>query len=130
MMPRLTTAALAVLVAAGFAAPAHSEALVAYTKDFTAFHSAFCDAPRDGEYFFVLPVNIFEEHKTFDCADGTYTLRTTPAADDPGHMLYNVDPPHAVANGFDCDAKADTGMQSVAINCIPADLEQEGHSKT
>lgn len=122
--------AAALVFVATLAFPAHADTMVSQAQDMESFRMAFCEAPRAGEHIFVLPVSIFKDNTSFDCDDGTYGLRTSEPADDPGHMLFNVDPPHGSETSLDCDGKADIGVTMVAINCIPVSEESADHSKT
>ena len=110
--------------------PAQADELVTEAADLAEFQEHFCAAGRESERIFVVPAAIFTETQSVGCEDGTSTLRMTESADDPGHTVFNIDPPHGVESAFDCDGKADTGMSMVALNCIPASAEQSGHSKT
>lgn len=94
-----------------------------------AFVEAFCAADRSGAHIFMLPLAAFEHDATLDCPDGASTMRMAEPADDPGHVVLNIDPPSGVDDGFDCDAKADIGMEFVALNCLPANAEAVDHRK-
>ena len=108
-----------------FATAAESE--VFETDDFEAFVEAFCAADRAREHIFVLPIQGFMDADEIACPEGTSTPRTAEPADDPGHVVLNVDPPEGVADGLDCDGKVDLGMKMVAINCLPASAESPDH---
>lgn len=110
--------------------PAGADELVSQAGDFAEFEQQFCDASREGEHIFVVPAAVFSEQESVTCEDGESTLRTSEPEDDPGHVVFNIDPPHGVEMAFDCDGKADIGMATVALNCLPASAEQAGHEKT
>ncbi len=94
------------------------------------FNREFCNAARDKTHIFILPVEIFASQTNVSCSDGISILRVTEPQGDPGHKIYNVDPPHGVQDGLDCDGKADIGMSIIAINCVPANLETADHNKS
>ncbi len=112
-----------------FAMPACSQAPESTANTFDQFKAQFCQANRAQEHIFVLPLAAFDEHSTIECDFGTSGMRSAEPADDPGHVVLNVDPPADVPDGFDCDSKADVGMTYVALNCLPANKESAGHAK-
>jgi len=112
------------------ALPAAADQIVSQASDYQEFKQQFCSAYRGGEHIFILPAKIFSIEQVVECPDGTSTLRMAEPADDPGHTIFNIDPPHGVESAFDCDGKADSGMGLVALNCIPASAEAAGHKKT
>ena len=115
-------------VGATLIAPAAlADGLVSDTRDADAFTAAFCAADRSTQHIFVVPMSVFQAGGDLTCDDGTSTLRMTEPSDDPGHAVVNIDPPEGVADGFDCDGKADLGMSLIAINCLPANLESADH---
>ncbi|MEM8590384.1 MAG: hypothetical protein AAGG65_20175 [Pseudomonadota bacterium] len=115
-------------VCATLVAPAAlADDLVSDTRDADAFTAAFCAADRSTQHIFVVPMSVFQAGDDLTCDDGTSTVRMTEPADDPGHAVVNIDPPDGVADGFDCDGKADLGMSLIAINCLPANLESADH---
>ena len=116
-------AVCATLVAPG----ALADDLVSDTRDADDFAAAFCAADRSTQHIFVVPMSVFQAGGEVTCDDGTSTVRMTEPADDPGHAVVNIDPPDGVADGFDCDGKADLGMSLIAINCLPANLESADH---
>ena len=128
-MTRLSAALAAAIVAAATGSALADHAVVE-ADSFDAFQEAFCAADHDHEHIFVVPIAMFDEHESFACDSGTFGLRKSEPADDPGHGVYNVDPPHGVDSAFDCDAKADIGMTNIALNCIPVSMETEDHDKT
>ena len=111
------------------ALPACSQAPESNANTFGQFVAQFCQANRAQEHIFVLPLAAFEAKSSVVCEYGTSGLRWAEPADDPGHVVLNVDPPSGVADGFDCDSKADKGMEFVAINCLPANREEADHAK-
>lgn len=123
------------LIAAGVAlaiagiADAASAQMVSQSADYSEFKTQFCAAEHDGEHIFVLPVAVFSEEKGVACDNGESMFRTAEPADDPGHLVMNIDPPSGAETAFDCDGKADEGMAMVAINCLPADMESAMHPK-
>lgn len=127
---RTTFKAISALAPLILADPALADELVSQAADLAEFEKRFCGASREGEHIFVVPAAIFTETQSVNCEDGTSTLRMTQPADDPGHTVFNIDPPHGIEAAFDCDGKADTGMEMIALNCIPAAAEQPGHRKT
>ncbi|MEM7398431.1 MAG: hypothetical protein AAGF48_13795 [Pseudomonadota bacterium] len=110
------------------AANAAHHKTVSKSKSFKEFSEQFCAAKRDAQHIFVVPVSVFTEGSV-KCDDGESKLRTTEPKDDPGHMVFNVDPPAGSKNSFDCDGKADTNMTTVAINCLPVSKEAASHQK-
>ena len=118
-----------VLISIGSATAGEMISQVSDPSDFT---KTFCAASREAPHIFVLPADLFQvgEQKGVTCDDGESKLRVSEPQDDPGHRVYNIDPPHGSKNGLDCDGKADIGMAMVAINCLPANFEAEGHTKS
>lgn len=51
----------------------------------------FCAASRSAPHIFVVPVAVFEQ-KVVECDDGESTLRTAEPDDDPGYIVFNIDP--------------------------------------
>ena len=124
-----------VFLAAAFLALSPATSGIASEKvtaadNFERFNEKFCRASRRHGHIFVVPLEALEGHTSLACDFGEFTLRMTEPSNDPGHYVINIDPPASVANGLDCDAKADMGMQRVALNCLPADQEAAGHSKS
>lgn len=120
-------ASVVTICAALIAPAAFADDLVSDTRDADEFTSAFCAADRSNQHIFVLPMSVFQTGGDLTCDHGTSTLRMSEPSDDPGHAVVNIDPPEGVADGFDCDGKADLGMSLVAINCLPANLESANH---
>lgn len=110
--------------------PAAASDLVTEVLDPVAFEEAFCVASRDRPHIFVVQASMFVETRSVLCQDGVSTLHSSVSADDPGHTVFSIDPPHGVENAFNCDGKADTGMAVVALNCIPVSAETAAHRKT
>ena len=77
----------------------------------------------------MLPVAIFSEETGVASDDRQSAFRTIELADDPGHLVINIDPPSGAKTAFDCDSKVDEGMTILAINCLPADAESAMHPK-
>ena len=125
-----TTVSLAALVLLGFSQAASADDMVMQARNFSEFSEQFCNASRTGEHIFVVPAEIFTSAKSISCSHGDSLLRMSEPSDDPGHAVYNIDPPSGVADAFDCDGKADIGMDRVALNCLPANSEKAGHRKT
>ncbi|MEM8852194.1 MAG: hypothetical protein AAGD34_00750 [Pseudomonadota bacterium] len=94
-----------------------------------AFKAALCHVDRSGGQIFVVPLSVFEDGGSIDCDGSVYSMRIAEPADDPGHVVLNIDPPSDLADGFDCDAKADIGLAEVALNCLPANAEAADHRK-
>ena len=92
-----------------------------------SFASKLCSANKNAEHVFVVPVTVFKNNREISCDFGKYTLRANDDNADPGHVLYNIDPPKGVSKAFDCDAKADVGMQNIGVNCLPVDKETSDH---
>ena len=103
---------------------------VSQAKSPEQFTEKFCGAKLDKQHIFVVPTSILTTEKSINCDVGIYTIRTAEPSDDAGHIVFNVDPPEGVENGLDCDGKADIGMETVAINCLPANMEAADHTKT
>ena len=125
-----TIASLTVVAVLGFAQNAAADDMVMQASNFSEFTEQFCNASRTGEHIFVVPAQIFTTAKSVSCSHGDSMLRMSEPSDDPGHAIYNIDPPSGVADAFDCDGKADIGMDMVALNCLPANSEKAGHRKT
>ena len=87
----------------------------------------FCTASKFHQAIFILPLKVVKGIDQLRCSQGVSTVRVTELIDDPGHVLVNIDPPNGVKNTFDCDAKADVGMQAVAINCLRVKDESASH---
>ena len=105
-----------------------SDQSMSQAANFEEFTAKFCAASRTAPHIFVVPVAVFEE-QTVTCDDGDSTLRTAEPNDDPGHIVFNIDPPHGSKQSFDCDGKADVDMTPVAINCLPVAEETATHPK-
>ncbi len=112
------------------ATPAFAQSVVTEADSFESFSSSFCSASHDAEHIFVVPAAVFSEHSEVACDNGVSGLRLSEPEDDPGHTVFNIDPPSGAPTALDCDGKADTGMETIAINCIPADMESVDHKKT
>ncbi|MEO4043568.1 hypothetical protein AAFN47_18385 [Hoeflea sp. CAU 1731] len=112
------------------ATPSLAQSIVAEADSFESFSSAFCSASHEAAHIFVVPAAIFSEHSEVTCDNGVSGLRSSEPEDDPGHTVFNIDPPSGAPTALDCDGKADTGMETIAINCIPADMESVDHKKT
>jgi len=110
-------------------ADAASAQMVSQAADYSEFKAQFCAADHGEEHIFVLPVAVLSEQKGVACDNGESMFRTAEPADDPGHVVINIDPPSGAKSGFDCDGKADERMAIVAINCLPADMESAMHPK-
>ena len=123
----LTCVCVFALASIGSATAGEMVSQVSGQSDFT---KSFCAASREAPHIFVLPANLFDAQKSVTCSDGDSRLRVSEPQDDPGHRVYNIDPPHGSKSGLDCDGKADIGMAMVAINCIPADFETADHKKS
>jgi|AP12_2_1047962.scaffolds.fasta_scaffold74419_2 hypothetical protein len=120
------------LLAAGVAfmvAGTASAQTVSQAGNYSQFKDQFCAADHSGQHIFVLPMAVFSDEKSVACDNGESMLRTMEPADDPGHIVFNIDPPPDAEAAFDCDGKADEGMTTVAINCLPADEESAMHPK-
>lgn len=111
------------------AAFAASEMYVSQAGNGSQFNQQFCAANRAEQHVFVLPAAVFSDEKSITCDDGESMLRTSEPADDPGHILFNIDPPAGSKESFDCDGKADVGMTTIAINCLPVGMESKMHPK-
>ena len=88
---------------------------------------AFCTASKNHQAIFILPLKLVKEIDQISCPQGVSSVRVTELKTDPGHVLVNVDPPSGVKDTLDCDAKADVGMQAVAINCLKVGQESASH---
>ncbi|MEM8563805.1 MAG: hypothetical protein AAGF57_16325 [Pseudomonadota bacterium] len=121
---------LALSLSLGSSAALAIDSLVSTTSTKAEFTDAFCASDRTTQHIFVLPMSVFTEGGDLVCPSGTSTLRMSEPADDPGHAVLNIDPPAGVADGFDCDGKADKGMSLVAVNCLPQNLESSDHTKS
>lgn len=126
-MMRLTIAAVFAACAVSAASAQSTDVTLVRAPSAATFEASFCGADRSGAAIFVIPLNIFEDGGEIACDHGTSATRMVEPADDPGHVVLNVDPPAGVADGFDCDAKADIGMFEVALNCLPANAEAADH---
>lgn len=103
-------------------------ATISESADYDEFTSQFC-AAADGQHIFVVPTAVLTDQKSINCEAGASGIRIAEPADDPGHLVINVDPPDGVKSALDCDGKADVGMTLVAINCLPASMESMEHPK-
>ena len=124
MLRTILAASAITLASAGVAVSAD---YVTQTTGYEDFSAKFCATERTDQHIFIVPTTVFGETASVTCDDGDSMLRTGEPADDPGHTVYNIDPPEGSESGFDCDGKADTGMSLVAINCLPADMESADH---
>lgn|GEM_PF-6686662 len=129
-MERCSFALAAALGLALTAPAAQAQTMVSTSADFSAFTTQFCGADRSAPHIFVLPLSVFQANSSVSCDFGAATMRVTEPASDPGHYVLNIDPPAGVEDGLDCDSKVDEGMDLVALNCLPANLEQAGHRKS
>ena len=95
------------------------------------FQSIFCKLDPAKQSHPIIPADVYNDAagKKFKCGEVTYGVRVHPDKDDPGHNVYNVDPPAGAKNVLDCDAKADVGMLNVALNCMPVTEETTEHIK-
>ena len=96
------------------------------------FQSIFCKLDPAKQSHPILTAGFDYKVKSiteFTCGDLTYRVRVHPDKDDPGHNIYNVDPPSGVKNVLDCDGKADVGMLNIALNCMPISEETIEHVK-
>ncbi len=120
---------IAALMALAPATTGLAKEKVTSAETFENFNEKFCRASRRHGHIFVVPLSALQGHTSLSCDFGEFTLRMTESSGDPGHVVINIDPPASATNGLDCDAKADTGMQRVALNCLPAD-QTSGHGKS
>jgi hypothetical protein len=97
--------------------------------NYDEFAAAFCAADHTGQHIFAMPVGVMTENTGVECDNGVSQFRVAEPDDDPGHYVFNIDPPEGAEAGFDCDGKADVGMSAVAINCLPANMEAMEHPK-
>lgn len=105
---------------------------IAGSEDATEkFQAIFCKLDPVKQSHPVIPADVYKASagKEITCGELTYTVRVTPDQADPGHNHYNVDPPSGVKGALDCDAKADIGMQGIALNCMPVSEETTEHVK-
>ena len=119
-------------VVLSFAANAFPKFITTY-DNFDNFTKAFCSAAQDGkEKVFMMTDDLFaDQPKTFACQDGNeYKMYRTEARDDRGHFVYSIDATKkATEKLFDCDGKADMGMQVFGLNCFPVSKEVTQHRK-
>lgn len=108
---------------------AQAETTLIKSSNFTDFQGNYCDASGEIEHILIVPAALFEENTNLTCGDVTTKIYMSESKDDPGHILYNVDPLPGVSNSLDCDGKADEGMVVIALNCLPADHESKSHKK-
>ncbi|MEM9243636.1 MAG: hypothetical protein AAGA27_06220 [Pseudomonadota bacterium] len=109
---------------------AKSSTPVFKAQDYQTFSKQFCGASSKQAAIFALPSAIFTHHNNVDCGKlGVYSLRANELSSDPGHIIYNIDPPKHAKQGFDCDGKADIGMKIIAINCYPVNLISADHHR-
>ncbi len=102
---------------------------VSTSYGFAKFSDQFCGANRSLEQIFVLPIEIFATNSKISCDFGASTLRLSKSQRDPAHYILNIDPPQNVADGLDCDSKANINMSIVALNCLPANREKIGNKR-
>jgi len=95
------------------------------------FQAIFCKLDPAKQSHPAIPADVYKgaAGNEFTCGELTYKVRVTPDESDPGHSLYNVDPPSGVKVALDCDAKADVGMSDIALNCMPVSEETTEHVK-
>lgn len=111
-------------------ASATSPQLIVEANNYDELSDKFCAANHSAEHILVLPAAIYDSHKTIECESGTFGLRVAEPKEDPGHKIYNIDPPHGAASALDCDGKADIGMAIIALNCYPVSKEAAAHPKS
>lgn len=116
------------LAAASFPLAASAQGIFE-AASYEEFAVDFCGADHSGQHIFAVPVEVLTENNGVECDNGVSQFRVAEPDDDPGHYVFNIDPPEGAETGFDCDGKADVGMGAVAINCLPADMEAMGHPK-
>ena len=116
-------------VALSSAAYGASNQAVSQAASYEDFSKQFCAAKGDAARIFVVPAAIFGQHKSVKCDGGESKLRISQPKDDPGHTVFNIDPPKGSKSSLDCDGKADTGMTMVALNCFPVAKETTTHPK-
>tara|TARA_Y100000589_G_C26802709_1_gene486423 strand:+ start:147 stop:548 length:402 start_codon:yes stop_codon:yes gene_type:complete len=87
----------------------------------------FCTASKFHQAIFILPLNVVKGIDQLRCSQGISTVRVTEMNNDPARILVNIDPPSGVKNTFSCSAKADMGMQAVAINCLRVGDKSTSH---
>lgn len=126
MLRNIVIASGLLVMTGGFTAQA---ADVSQAADFAEFTQQFCAEAPDHEHIFVVPASVFSGQSSVECDGAMSMLRTSEPADDPGHIVFNIDPPKGVDMAYDCDGKADVGMNLVAINCLPASMESMDHAK-
>jgi len=85
------------------------------------FQSIFCKLDSAKQSHPIIPADVYKDAagKDFTCGNLTYRVKVLSDKNDPGHNLYNVDPPNNVKDALDCDGKADIGMRDIALNCMP-----------
>ena len=95
------------------------------------FQAIFCQLDPGKQSHPVIPADVYQASvgQKITCGDLTYMVRVKYDTSDPGHNVYNVDPPSGVKKALDCDGKADTGMFNIALNCMPVSEEMEEHVK-
>ncbi len=121
--------ALGLGIALSSAAYGMSDHGVSQAASYEDFSKQFCAAKADAAHIFVVPAAIFSQHKSVKCDGGESQLRMSQPKDDPGHTVFNIDPPKGSKSSLDCDGKADTGMTTVALNCFPVAKETATHPK-
>ncbi len=121
----LLMSSMLVMVATAMALPSIVEA-----NNYDELSDEFCAADHSMEHIFAFPAAIYDSHEKIECESGTFGLRVAEPKEDPGHKVYNIDPPHGVDNALDCDGKADTGMTVIALNCYPVSKEAVTHTKS
>ena len=105
-----------------------------FAKKATIHDVDFCDSDMSKERNINLPVSTFDK-QSMKCGQDVYKLRKTKDSSDPGHMVYNIDPPamnskqSMNSNVYDCDGKADIGMKQIAMNCFPVSQETKDHRR-
>jgi hypothetical protein len=122
----MATIASAILLAS---TPFATAGMSSEASNYEEFTQQFCAVTPDHEHIFIVPVSVFADQSSVDCDGAVSTLRTTEPSDDPGHIVFNIDPPSGSKMAYDCDGKADEGMTLVGINCLPVDQESMMHSK-
>lgn len=118
----------AAMLAAAPVTPVLAKDKVSTADSYEKFNTEFCRANRRHGHIFVVPLQAMLGKTSIDCDHGMYTLAMSEPSEDKGHYVITVSPPAGVEDGLDCDAKADQGMERVALNCLPSNMVAASHS--
>ncbi len=83
--------------------------------------------PKNKTEHIKIPASDFVNKQEVTCQFGKYHLSRQADSRDPGHTLYLVTPPEGVEKAYDCDSKADNGINKISMNCLLVEDESKEH---